>query len=808
MTPTSCPDKSRLGKHLEGLLSVSEEATLISHLDECEPCRKSLEMLAAGDEPWLAVAREIGVEPPVPATTWRDSAFELDPAREGFGSLEVGSILSLLGLTGPAGSLGWLDHYALRELVGHGSMGVVFQAFDEKLRRIVAVKVLSPAWAWRTVARQRFLREARAAATIRDQHVVTVHSVEECRGLPYLVMEYIAGGSLEDWLDGGSTISVEEAVRIGREVALGLAAAHNLGLVHRDIKPANILLDGPGRRVKITDFGLARTIDDASLTQDGIVVGTPQFMAPEQARGEPIDHRADLFSLGGVLYRLCTNRLPFDGDGTRAVLIRLADHVPGSMREFNPEVPEWLDQLVARMLAKGSEQRVQAASQVAELLSQRSAGPMPGLAPAVADIPAQPKAFQARNRHRGRALAGAAALLAAASLGLAESSGVTHLSATLIHVFTPQGMLSIAVDDPDVKVSIEGEEGIVITGAGPQEVRLRPGSYRLSATRDGKMLRSELVTITRGGKQLVTINREPAESLPASGLVHTLLGHVGYVWSVAFLPDGRRAVSGGDDGTVRLWDLQPPKLLHQFQHGARLSSVAVTADGRFALSAGRSTVIKAWDLETAVRRPVHSEGHELPVLNLVTSRDGRYVLSCGDDKTIRLWDFATRAEKRCMRGHADFVRSVAFVPDGHRAVSGGHDHTVRLWDLDTGNELRRYEGNTDVVNCVAVSPDGRRVASANRDSITRIWDLDSGELLRSLSDPNAVVWVTFSPDGHRLLSGGLSWTVRLWNSDFGEPLRTLEGHQQRVTCVMFSPDGRRACSSSYDETIRLWQLPP
>ena len=365
------------------MLTTPDETGLISHLDECEPCRQTLEKLAAGDvSPWLVCSRgDRNWNQPVSSTTWREAALELDSGGDSSGTPELGSVLALLGLTGDSGLLGRLDHYALREVTGRGSMGVVFEGFDEKLTRVVAVKVLSPVWAARADARRRFLREARAAATIRDQHVVAVHAVEECRGFPYLVMEFIPGGSLQDWLDRGNTVSLEEAVRIAHDVALGLAAAHARGLIHRDIKPANILLDGPGRRVKITDFGLARMADDASLTHDGIAVGTPQFMAPEQARGEPADHRSDLFSLGGVVYYLCTNRLPFTGDGTRAVLSRLAAHVPAPMHELNPDVPDWLDQVVAKLLAKDPQLRYQTAAEVAHLLSRGFAVPVQGSIP-------------------------------------------------------------------------------------------------------------------------------------------------------------------------------------------------------------------------------------------------------------------------------------------------------------------------------------------------------------------------------------------------------------------------------------------
>jgi WD40 repeat protein len=476
------------------------------------------------------------------------------------------------------------------------------------------------------------------------------------------------------------------------------------------------------------------------------------------------------------------------------------------LRQLNADVPEWLDRLIVGLLAKEPADRIPTAAGVFELLDRRIGPPTRTAPEAIPTHPAGSEGPVGTRRLWRRPLVAASALLVVAGLGLTEGSGVTHLGATLIRVLTPDGVLSIAVDDPDVKVAIEGEGGIVITGAGPREVRLRPGSYRLSATRDGRTLREELVTITRGGKQTVTISREPSGT-HAVGEVHRLLGHVGYVWSVAFLPDGRRAVSCGDDGTIRLWDLRTGGLLHQFQHGARLSCVAVTPDGRFALSAGRDLAIKVWDLEARIETPP-LEGHESPVRVVVMSRDARYALSGDDDRTIRLWDFASRGEKRSLHGDSDFIRTLAFAADGRRAVSGGHDGTVRLWSLETGVELRRFGGSQGQVFCAAVSPDGRRVAAGGMDRVIRIWDLETGELLRSIPGPMPITWLAFSPDSGRFLAGGWDWAVRLLVSETGELVRMFEGHRAPVTCVTFSADGRRALSCSYDETIRLWQLPP
>src|SRR5260370_3338386 len=209
------------------------------------------------------------------------------------------------------GSLGRLDHYEILQVVGRGGMGVVLKAFDDELQRIVAIKVMAPQFAANATARRRFAREALAAAAVSHDHVVGIHAVEKDAATPYLVMQFIQGVSLEERLERTGPLQVKEILRIGHQAACGLAAAHAQGLVHRDIKPANILLENGIERVKITDFGLARAVDDASVTQSGVITGTPMFMAPEQAASGPVGHRADLVSLGRVPYALCPGHPPF-----------------------------------------------------------------------------------------------------------------------------------------------------------------------------------------------------------------------------------------------------------------------------------------------------------------------------------------------------------------------------------------------------------------------------------------------------------------------------------------------------------------
>ncbi len=266
-------------------------------------------------------------------------------------------------------SLGRIGHYEVLEVLGRGGFGVVFRAFDDVLQRVVAVKVLAPSMAATSPARKRFLREARSAALIQHENVVRIHETGE-EPLPYLVMEFVPGETLQQRLDRSGPLEVPEVLAIGRQIAAGLEAAHEKGLIHRDIKPSNILIDsGPHQRVTITDFGLARAADDASLTRSGVVAGTPMYMAPEQAKGETLDRRADLFSLGSVLYAILTGHPPFRAPNTPAVLKRVAEDDPRSMREVIPEIPEWLCRIVEKLHAKDPAGRFQTASEVAELLA-------------------------------------------------------------------------------------------------------------------------------------------------------------------------------------------------------------------------------------------------------------------------------------------------------------------------------------------------------------------------------------------------------------------------------------------------------
>ncbi|MFO0796704.1 MAG: serine/threonine-protein kinase [Gemmataceae bacterium] len=268
-----------------------------------------------------------------------------------------------------ADEVGRLGPYRVLKELGRGGMGAVFLAEDTLLKRRVALKVMLPHVAG-DAARARFLREARAVAALKHDHVVTVYQAGEENGVPFLTMELLAGKSLDEWLRPDRRATPQQVLTIGRQIAEGLAAAHAAGLVHRDIKPANIWLEAPKGRVKLLDFGLARGAGggDPGLTSTGDILGTPAYMAPEQARGQPLDHRCDLFSLGCVLYRMATGRVPFQGDSAYAVIVAVASEEPVPPRAVNPDVPPALEALIESLLAKEPADRpASAAAALAEM---------------------------------------------------------------------------------------------------------------------------------------------------------------------------------------------------------------------------------------------------------------------------------------------------------------------------------------------------------------------------------------------------------------------------------------------------------
>lgn len=337
---------------LDGRLSAGEQAAFEDHLDTCDACCDELRELTVGHDWWDEA---------------RCFLSSVDDTPE-----ERGETISLdfLNPTDDPRMLGRFAGYEIAGVIGQGGMAIVLKALDPALNRYAAIKVLAPHFASSAAARQRFAREAQAAAAVLHDNVIAIHGVGKANNLPYLIMPYVRGESLQKRIDRVGALTLEEILRIAMQTARGLAAAHDQGLVHRDIKPANILLPDGVERIMLTDFGLARAADDASLTRSGVIAGTPQYMSPEQAQGDAIDMRSDLFSLGSVMYAMCTGRLPFRAPTPFGVLRRITDQEPRDIRDINSAIPDWLCRIVTRLHSKCREGRYASASEVAELLRQ------------------------------------------------------------------------------------------------------------------------------------------------------------------------------------------------------------------------------------------------------------------------------------------------------------------------------------------------------------------------------------------------------------------------------------------------------
>jgi serine/threonine protein kinase len=405
------------------------------------------------------------------------------------------------------GELGRLGHYRVLQVLGAGGMGVVFRAEDTHLGRPVALKAMLPNLAASAASRDRFKREARAAAAVKHDHIVAIYQVGEDRNVPYLAMEFLAGESLDSRLERDRTLPISEVLRIGREVAEGLEAAHEADLVHRDIKPANIWLETcPGRksrepRVKILDFGLARAVSQAGqLTQTGAVIGTPAFMAPEQACGLPLDKRCDLFSLGCVLYRMTTGRNPFRGTDMVSTLMSVANDEPQPPAMSNFDVPAELSDLILKLLAKNPEHRPGSAREVADRMADLGQVSNPRTEKGTLERrPARPR--------RGRPL------LAAVAVAFALF-GTLITAAAVFFWQTPQGTVRIEINDPNIQVVFD-QKTLTFKGADPQDIRVTPGKEHGLHVERGE-LRFDTRSIVLEKNQQVTLK---VEWLPEGKLV-------------------------------------------------------------------------------------------------------------------------------------------------------------------------------------------------------------------------------------------------------------------------------------------------
>jgi WD40 repeat protein/serine/threonine protein kinase len=677
-------------------------------------------------------------------------------------------------------SLGRLGHYEILEVTGQGGMGVVLRAFDEKLHRVVAIKALTPALAITGSARQRFVREARAAAAVTHDNVIAIHAVEDQGAVPYLVMQFIDGPTLKEKLSRAEPLPVPEVLRIGIQVAAGLAAAHAHGLVHRDVKPENILLENGIERVKITDFGLARAADDASLTQSGIIAGTPAYMSPEQANGESVDQRSDLFSLGSVLYALCTGRGPFRGSTTVAVLKRVCDETPRPIREVNADVPEWLAAIIAKLHAKSAADRYQSAAEVANLLSRHLADlQRPGL------ILFQPLST--------RAAVGGPAV------------GATRYSRRLVASSMLFGLVAIAVfwslARPD-------------RSKAPDRVRIAPAREENPRPRNAPWKPRPPLTpdeLAKWPSPLDALKRAAME-LPAEAPAElvALLGKSPYLqmpgtWNCHWMAqtrDGRLLAIPYGSG-VELFDAHTGRWLRTLTgHTSRAYRPDFSPDGKRLASGEDNSIVRVWDVATG-REEFALKGHDHPVWCLAFDHEGKRLVSAGSDGTIKVWD-AEGHLANSFQGHNREINYVGFSPDGKRLATASNDGNCKLWDRDDWHEIRSLPGSGSTFEAVAWSQDGRSLAAADETTVT-VWSAATYDILQTLKTPGKGL-LAFSPDGQALwtarhdCSQGERHAFTRWDVATGARKATIQLPTRGGTCVFLqlSPDGRTVFVAQHD----------
>jgi serine/threonine protein kinase len=712
--------------------------------------------------------------------------------------------------------LGRLGHYRVLKVLGAGGMGVVYKAEDLQLRRPVALKAMLPTLAVSPSNRQRFLREAQAAAAVVHDHIVTIFHVGEDRGIPFLAMQLLEGQTLEDRLQRSRRLPAAQVVRIGREIAEGLAAAHERGLIHRDIKPGNIWLEAERQRVKILDFGLARSArGDSHLTQSGAIVGTPAYMAPEQACGQAVDPRSDLFSLGCVLYRLCTGELPFKGKDTLATLAALAVEIPRSVDELNPEVPPALADLIMRLLSKDAGQRPPSARAVVKSLAAIEAGQL-GSRPArpagaerlVAGLPQaqllgtpapdiSPYAIERRPSLRSRSAEteeefapSAPQLLGIPVWLVAVLGGVLSLGAVLVIV------LVALRSTPTPPRSSEPPPSSALVEVKPQPPKTNP------PVSDPQPKPPEPVNIDPPPQP---VNPPPTPLAGDSALApyRKLHAYNAPVHWLTYSPDGKYLAGRSDHTlTIRLWSSRGGLAIRKFAGEGRENGRILFSPDSKKLAAYGGPSLYVWDVETTEQ--LHNPKVTNPggqVIGMTFSRDSATVyfavrIEVQGTWVLQIFDLAAKKEKARLLGHTNDILHCLISPDCTRAVSTSADGTTRVWDLTTSLEMHQLDTPGRAAKCIAVSPDGKQVLSSHHERSIYLWDVETGRKLKTFVGRGENDTVAFSADGRLGLSGGWGSTVRVWDLQTGKRTHELQG-DSIVTAITAAPSGTAVLSGTF-----------
>jgi WD40 repeat protein len=783
-----------------GALSAPEAATLREHLATCSSCQQSLN--DSSDDPELRrmAAAKDGQPAPIAEEGLRrllDRLRETDPVPDYIEAPsathnEPAELLSFLGSPERPGDLGTLGHLNILCELGRGGMGIVLLAYDKTLRRNVAVKVLRPDRGDST-SRSRFVQEARAAAGIESDHVAQVYSVVNAPGLPpYLVMQYVEGPTLREHIKSRKRLDPREAARLVMQVAQGLAAAHRAGLVHRDVKPGNVLIDSAAERARLMDFGLVQVLSRAEqLTIDGALAGTPEYMSPEQVRGQPLDARTDIYSLGVTLYEALTGEAPFRGV-TTMVLQQVLNEEPLPPRRLNHLIPRDLQTVCLKAMAKEPARRYQTAAELADDL-KRFLDDEPIHARPVTEFE---HLWRWCRRHPREAIL-------AALLFVVLSGGWIWTD----HLRTREKQARAAADTQERNQRRERIlADVQLISQTPREHGWFDKAWELlneaALLGDDDTRTQEAAISILGGVDSRLSPLQDCEQFDAS--------------SIAFDKTGQRLALGGVAPNKRRFPQGvPAKILHldaDTQHASQLTHegpVAFQPDGKAVLlSAFQDGSLTLWDIEQGKQLATFAlpkwnqkkEGEAPPPL-VALAPSGTSVAAAGPAGGA-VWQAAGQ-----MRFEFDeHATALAFSPDEPPTLLAvAHQGHVDLWSLKQGRRISRLSGPQWLtVCCLAFSPDARlthrdsphfqgRLAGGDSASV-RVWDLFAqGSPIVCREAPGMLRGLAFSPDGSFLAAAGSGGPAIF---DPGTGQRLLRHQWSYLTGVAFSPDGSRMAASA------------